>query len=72
MLREPTELEEHETTIKAELLQSPHASGVGRESRGRWSYSTVWRVADHNDIVLTEGCKTIMAGIGGRRSKRRR
>jgi len=33
---------------------------------------TVWRVADRNDIVLTEGRKTIMAGIGGRRSKRRR
>ena len=58
--------------INAELLKWPHASGVARESRGRWSYSTVWPVADRNDIVLTEERKTIMAGIGGRRSKRRR
>jgi len=45
--------------INAELLKWPHASGVARESRGRWSYSPVWRVADRNDIVLTEGRKTM-------------
>jgi|SRR5580700_2495467 hypothetical protein len=59
MLRKPTKLEQNEAAIKAELLKWPHASGVARQSRGRWSYATVWRVADRNDIALTAGRETM-------------
>jgi hypothetical protein len=36
--------DEVEAAIKAELEKIPHASLVARESRGAWSYATVWRV----------------------------
>jgi DNA-binding XRE family transcriptional regulator len=32
---------------------------VARASEGRWSYSTVWRVADRNGIALTAGRETM-------------
>jgi hypothetical protein len=47
------------TAIKAELEKMAHASLVARESKGAWSYATVWRVADRAGIELTEGRKTI-------------
>jgi len=59
MLRKHTKLEEHEEAIKRELLKRPHASEVARKSEGAWSYSTVWRVADRNDIALTAGRETM-------------
>jgi hypothetical protein len=37
--------DEVEAAIKAELEKIPHASLVARESKGAWSYATVWRVA---------------------------
>jgi len=59
LLRKPTKLEENEAAIKRELLKRPHASEVARNSNGAWSYSTVWRVADRNGIVLTAGRETM-------------
>jgi Winged helix-turn-helix DNA-binding len=47
------------TAIKAELGKIAHASLVARESKGAWSYATVWRVADRAGIELTEGRKTM-------------
>jgi hypothetical protein len=51
--------EEVEATIKAELAKIPHASLVARESRGAWSYATVWRVAARAGIELTAGRRTM-------------
>jgi hypothetical protein len=51
--------EDVEATIKAELAKIPHASLVARESRGAWSYATVWRVADRAGIELTAGRRTM-------------
>jgi hypothetical protein len=36
-----------------------HASAVARDSKGAWSYATVWRVADRNNIPLTAGRETM-------------
>jgi hypothetical protein len=47
--------DETEAAIKAELEKMPHASQVARESKGAWSYSTVWRVAARAGIELTAG-----------------
>jgi hypothetical protein len=47
------------TAIKAELEKMPHASLIARESKGAWSYATVWRIADRAGIELTEGRKTM-------------
>lgn len=55
--------EGEEARIKARLAAKPHASLVARESRGAWSYSTVWRVADRAGIPLTAGRET----MGGER-----
>jgi DNA-binding XRE family transcriptional regulator len=49
--------ESDEAQIKAALEKKPHASAVARESP--WSYSTVWRVADRNGILLTAGRETM-------------
>jgi hypothetical protein len=51
--------EDEEVTIKAALTARPHALLVARESRGAWSYATVWRVADRAGIALTAGRKTM-------------
>jgi Homeodomain-like domain len=51
--------EEVEAAIKAELERTPHASLVARESRGAWSYATVWRVAARAGIELTAGRRTM-------------
>jgi hypothetical protein len=51
--------EEFEAAIKAELAKIPHASLVARESRGAWSYATVWRVAARAGIELTAGRRTM-------------
>jgi hypothetical protein len=51
--------DDEEATIKAALTVRPHASAVARKSEGMWSYSTVWRVADRWNIVLTEGRETM-------------
>ena len=51
--------DDEEATIKAALMAKPHASLIARESRGAWSYSTVWRVADRAGIPLTAGRKTM-------------
>jgi hypothetical protein len=59
MPRNVKKLEENEAAIKAALLNYPHASAVARESKGAWSYSTVWRVADRNGIALTAGRETM-------------
>ena len=48
-----------EAAIKAELRKKPHASLVARESRGAWSYATVWRVAERTGIALTAGRRTV-------------
>jgi hypothetical protein len=45
--------ENEEATIKAAVTARPHALLVARESRGAWSYATVWRVADRAGIALT-------------------
>ena len=52
-----TEFEE--ARIKVALRKNPHASAVARESKGAWSYATVWRVADRWNIALTAGRETI-------------
>jgi hypothetical protein len=49
--------DEDEAAIKAALAQKSHASLVARESKGAWSYATVWRVADRFDIPLELGRK---------------
>jgi hypothetical protein len=51
--------EEVEATIKAELAKIAHASRVARESKGAWSYATVWRVAARAGIELTAGRRTM-------------
>lgn len=51
--------EDEEATIKAALTAKPHALQVARESRGAWSYATVWRVADRAGIPLTAGRETM-------------
>ena len=51
--------EDEEARIKARLAAKPHASLVARESRGAWSYATVWRVADRAGIPLTAGRETM-------------
>jgi hypothetical protein len=51
--------DEVEAAIKAELEKLPHASQVARKSKGAWSYSTVWRVADRAGIELTAGRTTM-------------
>jgi hypothetical protein len=51
--------DEVEGAIKAALARKPHASLVARESKGAWSYATVWRVADRAGIVLTLGRETM-------------
>jgi hypothetical protein len=51
--------EETEAAIKTELAKIPHASLVARESRGEWSYATVWRVAARAGIELTAGRRTM-------------
>jgi DNA-binding XRE family transcriptional regulator len=51
--------EDEEATIKAALTAKPHALLVARESRGAWSYATVWRVADRAGIPLTAGRETM-------------
>jgi hypothetical protein len=51
--------DEVEAAIKVELAKKPHATLVARESKGAWSYSTVWRVADRNNIPLTAGRETM-------------
>jgi winged helix-turn-helix DNA-binding protein len=51
--------EDVEATIKAELAKIPHASRIARESRGAWSYATVWRVAARAGIELTAGRRTM-------------
>lgn len=50
---------EEEASIKSALMATPHASLVARESKGAWSYSTVWRVADRAGIALTAGRETM-------------
>ena len=51
--------EETEAAIKAELAKIAHASRVARESKGAWSYATVWRVAVRAGIELTAGRRTM-------------
>ena len=51
--------DEVEAAIKAELEKIPHASLVARESKGAWSYATVWRVAARAGIELTAGRTTM-------------
>jgi hypothetical protein len=51
--------DEVEAAIKAELEKIPHASLVARESKGAWSYATVWRVAARAGIELTAGRRTM-------------
>jgi hypothetical protein len=51
--------DDEEATIKAALTARPHALLVARESRGVWSYATVWRVADRAGIELTAGRETM-------------
>jgi hypothetical protein len=51
--------DEVEAAIKAELEKLPNASQVARKSKGAWSYSTVWRVADRAGIELTAGRTTM-------------
>jgi hypothetical protein len=41
------------------LRKKPHASAVARASKGKWSYATVWRVADRWKIPLTAGRETM-------------
>lgn len=48
-----------EARIKAALEAWPHASAIARNSKGAWSYATVWRVADRAGIELTAGRKTM-------------
>jgi hypothetical protein len=56
----PTPITEfEEAKIKAALRKNPHASAVARASKGAWSYSTVWRVADRWNIPLTAGRETM-------------
>ena len=47
--------EEQQAAIKAALKVKPHAKAVALESRGAWSYATVWRVASRECIDLTAG-----------------
>jgi hypothetical protein len=62
-----------ETAIEAELRKIPHASLVARESKGAWSYATVWRVTDRAGNELTAGRKThwpaAVAAAAGESSK---
>ena len=51
--------EETEAAIKAQLEKIPHASRIARESKGAWSYATVWRVAARAGIELTAGRRTM-------------
>jgi hypothetical protein len=51
--------DEIEAAIKAALARIPHASLVARESKGAWSYATVWRVAARAGIELTAGRETM-------------
>ena len=51
--------EETEAAIKAELAKIAHASRIARESKGAWSYATVWRVAARAGIELTAGRRTM-------------
>jgi hypothetical protein len=48
-----------EAAIKAALEKKAHASLVARESKGAWSYATVWRVAARARIELTAGRQTM-------------
>jgi len=41
------------------LIATPHASLIARKSKGAWSYSTVWRMADRAGITLTAGRETM-------------
>src|SRR5215831_17073552 len=50
---------DEEAAIKRALTQYPHASAVARNSKGAWSYSTVWRVAYRAGIELTAGRETM-------------
>jgi DNA-binding XRE family transcriptional regulator len=51
--------DDEEAAIKTALQVRPHASAVARDSKGAWSYSTVWRVADRAGIALTAGRETM-------------
>jgi hypothetical protein len=51
--------DEVEAAIKAEPEKMPHASLVARESKGAWSYATVWRIAARAGIELTAGHMTM-------------
>jgi hypothetical protein len=46
---------EEEAAIRAALAQTPHATLVARQSKGAWSYASVWRVAARAGIALTAG-----------------
>jgi hypothetical protein len=50
---------EEEASIKSALSAKPNASLIARESKGAWSYSTVWRVVDRAGIALTAGRETM-------------
>jgi hypothetical protein len=51
--------DDEEASIKSALEAKPNALFVARESKGAWSYSTVWRVADRAGIALTAGRETM-------------
>jgi hypothetical protein len=51
--------DEVEASIKAGLEKTPHASLLARESKGAWSYATVWRIAERAGIELTARRKTM-------------
>ena len=55
MRRNAPKTNEEQAAIKTALTAKPHALAVARESRGAWSYSTVWRVASRECIELTAG-----------------
>jgi hypothetical protein len=72
--------EDVEATIKAELAKIAHASLVARESKGAWSYATVWRVAargrhridgrpPHHGPPAAAGAAGESRGSGGRASR---
>ena len=50
---------EEEAAIKAALAKTAHASLIARESKGMWSYATVWRVAARAGVELTAGRETM-------------
>ena len=59
MGRRTTITEEIETAIVEALQRTSNASLITRASKGAWSYSTVWRVADRHGIALTAGRETM-------------